>query len=408
MSSLLRGVRVLEFGPLMSSAVIGMFLGDFGADVIKIENPLLGDYARNIGGVIAEGVSTGHVQRNKNKRSLTLNLKSPSGREVFWRLLATADVFVDGTIAGSAEKLGIGYEEQRARKPDIIYCQYSGFGATGPYSSIPTHGLMMGALAAQEPHVMGDDGFMRHAPYPSEVRSGGEAATAGGVHAALGIAAALVNRERRGEGAHIDVAASDAAIRQAWINLSYALNAHLVSHNLLSPKNGTEYSGARHTFYETRDSKVVIFCSIETKFWRNFCTAVGRLDLYDQSDESKIVDYGNNDVELRRTLQEIFHTRDQAEWLELAATHDVCLGAAPRNLDELRADPHVQARGMIFEDIHPLVGAFTYIDTPIRVAGQSDGVDRYAPAHGEHTEEILAELGLKDEIPALRADGVIA
>ena len=203
MSDLLAGVRVIESAMLFNGDTVGAHLGDLGADVIKVEGPPVGDYLRHFLGQVAPGYSPAHIQINRNKRSIGLDLRSDAGREVFWRLLATADVFVDGNAADACEKLGIGYEAQRAHKPDIVYCQYSGYGATGPYSAIPTHGQMMDALAGAMPMAMGDDGFMHPAPHAgplSGMNTGGEGTAAGAIHAAFHVAAALVQRSRTGAG----------------------------------------------------------------------------------------------------------------------------------------------------------------------------------------------------------------
>src|SRR5258708_27679615 len=155
MIRLLQGVRVIESAMLLTGDHLGTLLGDLGADVIKVERPPAGDYIRDFLGQIRPRYSPAHVQVNKNKRSVGLDLRQPESLEVFWRLMATADVFVDGAAGDAAASLGIGYEEQRRRKPDIIYCQVSGYGA-GPYAGVPTHGALMNALAGRSPQVVGD------------------------------------------------------------------------------------------------------------------------------------------------------------------------------------------------------------------------------------------------------------
>ena len=196
---LLSGIRVLESAQLFNGDTLGAILGDLGADVIKIESPFRGDYLRDMLGQVAPHYSPAHLQINKNKRSVALDLRKEQGREVFWKLLATADVFVDGNAADAMAKLGVGYEQQRARRPEIVYCQYTGYGASGPYATIPTHGQMMNAAAGATPVEMGDDGLVRpyRGPQPfNGIASGGEGTAAGAVYAALHVAAALVQRVR--------------------------------------------------------------------------------------------------------------------------------------------------------------------------------------------------------------------
>src|SRR3954447_23161162 len=181
---LLDGVRVLESAQLFNGDTLGVLLADLGADVIKVESPFRGDYLRDFLGQVQPHYSPAHLQVNKNKRSLALDLRGERGREIFFRLLQTADVFVDGNASNALDKLGIGYEQQRAVKPDIVYCQYSGFGSTGPYAPIPTHGQMMNAAGGAVPLKMCDDGLVRYDRSPqffNGLASGGEGTAAGAV-----------------------------------------------------------------------------------------------------------------------------------------------------------------------------------------------------------------------------------
>jgi crotonobetainyl-CoA:carnitine CoA-transferase CaiB-like acyl-CoA transferase len=401
MSNLLGGVRVIESAQLFNGDSLGMFLADLGADVIKVESPFLGDYLRDFLGQITPHHSPAHMQVNKNKRSIGLDLRKEEGREVFWRLLDSADVFIDGNAFDALANLGVGYENQRERKPDIIYCQYSGYGSDGPYAPIPTHGQMMNALAAATPVTMGEDGFMHPVhPAPGRLGSmlmGGDGTAAGAIHAALHVAAALSHRARTGEGCFIDVAGHDGVIAQAWIAATYSLNAHRVTDaaTLPSEKRGDGTSSAKYQWYETRDRKALLFCCIEPKFWRNFCNAIDRPDLLDSHDAGRPVDFGSGDADLRRELQRIFHSRDLADWMELAAERDIALGPAPLTLEEAKEDPHLQSRGIFVEGRHPHAGPFTYVGEAAKVAGQPYEVRHPAPLLGEHTWSILGEeLGI--------------
>jgi crotonobetainyl-CoA:carnitine CoA-transferase CaiB-like acyl-CoA transferase len=402
MSELLVGVRVIESAVLFNGDTVGSLLGDLGADVIKLEAPGRGDYLRWMLGQMAPGQSPAHVQVNRNKRSVTLDLRRDEGREVFWRLLATTDVFVDGNAGDAMERLGVGYEAQRARKPDIIYCQYSGFGATGPYAQVPTHGQMMDALAGAHPRAMDEEGFLRPAPYTdlmSGMASGGEGTAAGAIHAAFYVAAALAQRARTGEGAYVDVAGTDGVIRQAWIAATHTLNDHRITdRRSMPPVRGGQMHGATYQYYESRDGKNILFCCIEPKFWRNFCMAVGREDLIGAnlggtSDAASPVDFGNDQDELRHELQRIFHTRDLAEWMKVAAEHDIAMGPAYRSILESAQDPQVMSRSAIHVQAHRVVGEFTYVGEAGRVQGQPFHVRLPAPDLGEHTREVLIELG---------------
>ncbi|GCD90151.1 CaiB/BaiF CoA-transferase family protein [Nocardioides sp. LS1] len=416
MSDLLRGVRVLELGALLNGSTVGTLLGDLGADVVKIESPFLGDYIRDISGVVSLHNSPPHIQVNKHKRSLTLNLRDERGRELFWRLHETADVFVDGNLAGVADRLGVGYEEQRRRKRGIVYCQYTGYGAQGPYATIPTHGLMMEALAGAQPTVVDADGAARvlvgpavPPPIQRDMRSGGEATAAGAIHAAFHVAAALVQRDRTGEGAYIDVSAAAAVVANGWIAATFTLNDHLVTDRADLPNpDATGLDWVKYRFYAAADAKVVLFACVEHKFWDRFCELVDRPDLVQRKSSTPAVDFANGDTWLRHQLQEIIVQRDAAYWVDLAAREDLPIGPAPRTISEVADDPQMRQLGIFHKAPDPAGNDWTYIGEPAIVAGQPYRVQRPAPAHGEHTTDLLTGLGVTaTELAQLRAAGVI-
>jgi crotonobetainyl-CoA:carnitine CoA-transferase CaiB-like acyl-CoA transferase len=404
---LLEGVRVLESAQLFNGDTLGSILADLGADVIKIESPFRGDYLRDILGQVTDHNSPAHIQVNKNKRSVAVDLRSDAGRSIFFDLLKTADVFVDGNSADALDKLGVGFEAQQAVKPDVIYCQYTGFGSTGPYSTIPTHGKMMNAAAGAVPLKMGEDGLVRADSTPQffhGITSGGEGTAAGAVYAALHVAAAIVRRQASGRGGFIDVSASEAVLSSAWIATTYILNEHRITDRRGMPERAAEDQGgptasAKYQYYETRDSKFVLFCCIEHTFWDNFCRAVGREDLMENKNQSRAVDFasGEGNLWLRRELQTILWGKDQREWINLAAASDFALGPAVQPA-ELPGDDQLRERGVFMEGVHPHAGPFTHLTLPGIVDGtRSTVLRRHAPALGEQTEELLADLGYSAE-----------
>ncbi len=402
MIELLQGIRVVECAVLFNGDQTGRLLGDMGADVIKVESPGVGDYLRDFLGQITPHHSPAHLYVNRNKRSMTLDLRSERGRELFFELLGTADIFVDGFAGDACERLGIGYEAQRRAKPDIIYCQCTGYGASGPYAQIPTHGSMMGALAGATPMEMGDDGLVR------QVEGGnGDGTVVGATNAALTAVAALSYRARTGQGAYIDGAGSDAVLATSWLPAVYRWNDARITERRSLPSTGASSESAKYQYYETRDGRFLIFCAIEHKFWDAFCRAVGREDLIESKDEAAPVDFAPQQQALRRELQAIFHTRTLAGWVDLALEHDIPMGPAHR-LDDLLDDPHLAQREIVHREQHPGAGPFVSVGWPAPVRDQPFEVRRPAPALGEHTDELLGELGYAgDQIAELRDRKVV-
>ena len=388
MIRLLQGVRVVECAVLFNGDQTGRLLGDLGADVIKVEAPGAGDYLRDILGQLSPHHSPAHVFANRNKRSVVLDLRTEAGRDAFFALIRTADIFVDGFAGDACNKLGIGYEAQRAVKPDIIYAQCSGFGSAGEYAQIPTHGQMMGALGGGTPLRMDEDGLAHEQPGGL-----GDGTMVAATHTALTAVAALHQRDRTGEGCRIDGAGSDAVLATQWIRPTYLWN----DDRLVDRRGaiGGNALSARYHFYETSDQRFVLFCGIEPKFWKNFCAAVDRPDLAGLGIAGAAVDFAKGEVELAHTLQEIFHTRTQREWIDIALRHDIALGPAHR-LDDLLDDPHLRAREIIVEHDHPHAGPVTLVGWAAPVADQPFEITHPAPLLGEHTAEVLSELGLAD------------
>jgi len=393
-SSLLDGVRVVESAVLLNGDTFGMLLGDLGADVIKVEAPPGGDYLRYFLGQIVPGVSVAHAQANRNKRSVLLDLNADADRETFWRLIDTAHIFVDGNRPGVCDRLGIGPGEMRRRRPSIIYVQHTGFGADGPYSNIPTHGMLMNALVGAHAVERGKDGLLKRGSFDEDgANIGGEATSVGALHAALHAVAALVRARGTGTGAYIDVAGSDATATTAWLPIAMQRNAERITDRSGMPaRSDGEMTGSRYQFYETLDGRVVLFGCIEQRFWDKWATAAERADLVGrQADASNsTVDWGD-DAE-RRLVAGVIATKSLDEWLRLAAEHGFALGAAHQSVDEVAADPHVARRNVFVEGVHPVAGPISYVGSAAIVDGERYEVRRHAPAPGEHTEEILAEL----------------
>ncbi|GHF36537.1 formyl-CoA transferase [Amycolatopsis bartoniae] len=393
MTQLLAGVRVVEVAVLLNGSTASMHLADLGADVIKVESPAPGDYLR-FG-------HTGHLhaQVNKGKRSVVLDLKSEAGREALGRLVSTADVFVTNVLGPSLASLGITYEQLRAHREDLVYCQVTGFGGTGPYAPVPAHGQMMDAVAGTIPTETGPDGLARMARPPA-VRSGslsvaGEATSMSAVFAAFHICAALAHRARTGRGCVIDVSAADAAFASAWTSVVSRLNLPEERQWWLRPDAGEH--GARYQVYLAADGRYLMFCPEERKFWERFCLLADRPDLLERT----------SGYELRAEIQRIIGARGSAEWMKLAIEHRLPLAPVNDGVAEVAADPQVRSRGVLQTFPGPDGRDYTGVRQPALIDGQACEPPSPAPALGEHTREVLAELGYdeaRQSVFAMRAE----
>ncbi|HEX4658273.1 MAG TPA: CaiB/BaiF CoA-transferase family protein [Streptosporangiaceae bacterium] len=375
---LLTGYRVVEVSMLLNGASTTMMLADLGAEVIKLESPRLADYLR------IDETRYLHLQANRNKRSIALDLATGGGREVLGRLIATADVFVTNATGNRGARLGLSYDQLRAIRPDIVYCQNTGFGATGPYADLPVHGQMMDALAGARPHEVGSDGLTRPAGGPvswPSLQIGGEGTATGAIYAAFHIAAALARRERTGQGCYLDAAAASAVAANAWTAVSALLNQPAAAAAVADPAQ--RRGVARYQWYETADHKLVLFCPEERKFWASFCELTGRQDLLGRV-------YGED---LRREIQAIMHTRTLAEWMQVAIERRLPIGPAYSSIEEVAADPQIAARGLLVPGQGPDGEPVTYVGQPVLADGHPAPQPVPAPAHGADTEAILRELG---------------
>ena len=416
MFKLLDGVRVLESALLLNGGQVGMIFADLGAEVIKIEDCKQGDYIRDILGQIHPRESPAHLQVNKNKKSVALNVRTDRGREIFFELLKTADVFVDGLRAGVCDAMGLGYAVQKQVRPGIVYVQCTGYGAVGPYAPIPTHGYQMTALAGGMPATLGNDGKVhrRHrVQYMGGTEESGSASLLGAQAAAMAAMAAMVRQARGGGGAYIDVSAADAVIAASWQGVVYKLNYDRITDFKSLPQLQESYEAkwpegsTRYQIYATRDEKLLLVGFIELKFWEGFCRAVGREDLISTMRPNLEIDFGEDKPYLRDEIQGIIAKRSLAEWMELAARLKLPLGPA-HNIDDLVSDPHLHARGIFVEISDQQRGDFTYVGYPAQINGAGYGEIRRAPRHGEHTDEVLASLGITaNELRALRSKGDI-
>lgn len=395
MYSLLSGVRVLDLTRLLHAGYVTRLLADLGADVIKIERPDLGDYLRGLP-PFKNGISAGYLATNRNKRSISLDLRSEEGRELFFRLLDTADALVQVSKPGTFAKLGLDYESVAARKPDIVYTEISAFGQTGPWRNMPAHGYNMMATS-RHLDVVWVDGRPEFGP-----NNGIRGNVGWGTTGALATLAALVKKERTGEGQYLDVSLWDESIHDS-LDLADHLNGVPAMMDGLDVRNSPRYN-----VYRTKDDRVIFVGPIERHFWINFCSVIGRPEWIDRARFDLPMDHGNYDTELREMIQSELERRSLDEWMSLFLAADVPASPVLTTDDELLDSEHLLERGMIVETKHEAYGTVRGFRLGFTTPGKDFVVRHAPPLLGEHTEEILAELGVSDdEVAGLRERSVV-
>jgi crotonobetainyl-CoA:carnitine CoA-transferase CaiB-like acyl-CoA transferase len=367
----LEGLRVLDLTRLLPGPFCTMLLADLGADVIKIEEPNGGDPARHYPPLQGDTGAL-FVLVNRNKRSVSVDLKLAEGRELLLRLVERSDVLVESFRPGVMDRLGLGYATLAARNPRLIYATLSGFGQSGPYRDRAGHDLNYLALAGVLGYNVGRDGQ----PVPPAVQI---ADLGGGTLGAVAILAAVVSRQHTGRGQAVDVSLFGSAV--AWLP---TLIAALFSQGqALAPGEPMLAGGlAQYDVYATADGRSVALGALEPKFLVNFLEKVGRAELATAPREL-----------LSKELRAIFASRTLAEWTESLADVDTCF--APVNtLEETLRDPQVQALGLFTSVDHPRLGPLPQIAPPFSFSATPATVRRPPPDLGEHNAEILRELDL--------------
>ena len=370
----LQGLRVLDLSRLLPGPFLTMILADMGADVVKVEDPNLGDYMRAVPPVKG-GVGGRYLAVNRGKRSMVLDLKQAAGRDALIAMVEKADVVVESFRPGVMAKLGLSYEVLAARNPKIVMCSISGYGQTGPYSHRAGHDLDYIALAG----VLAMTGPAHAGPQMPGVQIADLAG--GALWSATAILGALVGRHRTGKGAHLDISMTEGALA------------------LVTPELGNLDCGARPTrgvemlngglacygVYRTKDERYLAVGALEPKFWLALNAAIGRPPV-----AAELIGSPADQARIRGELADIFMQQTAAEWHAVLAPHDCCVEIVTE-LEELPTHPLHAAREVFFEiDGGPGIGSIMQVRTPVGKPAKASP----PPKHGQHTAEVLAEYGV--------------
>jgi crotonobetainyl-CoA:carnitine CoA-transferase CaiB-like acyl-CoA transferase len=386
---LLDGVRVLDvstFSPVRFGTTV---LADLGASVIQIDKPATARPAGPLD-LLDSAEHPRWLWHSRNKRSVVINLKQDEGLAVFYDLLATADIVVEGFAAGVAARLGIDYETLRSRKPDIVYASVSGFGQTGPYAHLSGHEQNYQAMAGLTAATAGPGVLPTITPAPI-------ADSVSSLYSVIAVLAALRRRDATGQSAYIDISIQDAVLSLFGYNANYYWQQ-----GITQPRTIREFGGHPGVgVYQTADGRAVQVNAVEPWAWDKLCRSLGADELRGDFDVDE-----DRVPAVRERLAGIIAARTRQEWAAFNASENV--GISPvLGLAELLSDEHIRSRGMVNEVTHPTLGVIPQLATPITVDGGVPSSD-WLPLPGDHTDSVLAELGYPSELrDELRRKGAI-
>ena len=378
---LLAGLKVIDFSKWLPGQYCGMLLGDYGAEVLKLED-VAGDSTRSFFPEKEKGMSYWHLMLNRNKKGLALNIKTPGGQEILRKLLAEADVFLEGFRPGYLARYGLDYESIQKINPRLIYCSITGFGQK---SHKPAHDLNVIGLAGL--NSLDDVG----GACVSEVQV---SAIGSSLNALSSICMSLYARERSGVGQHLDVNLYATALSLQATGISSVWGCEETG---VQPFGRTSHY---YNIYRTRDGRHLTVGTIEPKFWRRFCQLIEREDL-----ATRQYDFAH-EKEIEAVISEKIGQKTLAQWLELIGTEEFCVTPVLTTAEALASELTAQEEMVVTREDD--LGKLRYMTAPVKYSGTASAITRRAPRLGEHTQEVLQRLGYTAaEIAALKEQGAI-
>ena len=387
---------MLDLTRIVSGPFATMLLGDLGAEIIKIEEPVSGDESRTYGPPFVNGESAYFLSVNRNKKSCAINLKTPEGIALIQELALKSDVLIENFRPGTLKKFGLSYEELKKQNPGLIYCAITGFGQTGPDSHRPGYDLI----------IQGESGVMDITGDPDGPPTKVGTSIADlitGQYASQGVLAALVERSRTGKGRRIEVAMYDCLASL----LTFNAGSYFSTGNTPKRKGNSHPSIVPYETFETSDGWINIGVAND-KFWNAFCKIIDRLDLQNDPKFAMSSDRVKNRLELLPVIREVIKGNKKSYWIRLLENAGIPSGMI-KNVGEVCDSEQLVSRGMVLKMPHPTAGIVKNIDSPLRFDDRNDEVHTAPPILGQHTREILSDI-LKispDEIISLEEKGAI-